>query len=149
MKKVIWFDMDGTILDLYGVENWLDYLRAYNPKPYIQAGTMLNMNILARYLNLIQKQGYELGIISWLSRNSTPAYDEAVTKAKLNSLKKHLKSVKWNYIHIVAYGTPKENFMKNKTDILFDDEEKNRKNWHGKAYTPDQIISVLKQLMAH
>lgn len=148
MTKTIWFDMDGTILDLYGVENWLDYLCAYDPKPYIQAGTMLNMNILARYLNLIQKQGYKLGIISWLSRNSTPAYDEAVTKAKLYSLKKHLKSVKWDYIHIVSYGTPKETFIKSEADILFDDEEKNRKNWRGKAYTPDQIMSVLKQIKA-
>ena len=148
MTKTIWFDMDGTILDLYGVENWLNYLCAYDPKPYIQAGTMLNMNILARYLNLIQKQGYKLGIISWLSRNSTPEYDEAVTKAKLYSLKKHLKSVKWDYIHIVSYGTPKETFIKSEADILFDDEEKNRKNWRGKAYTPDQIMSVLKQIKA-
>ena len=29
----IWFDMDGTISDLYAVENWLPMLRAENPKP--------------------------------------------------------------------------------------------------------------------
>ena len=27
----IWFDMDGTIADLYGVEDWLPKLRAYDP----------------------------------------------------------------------------------------------------------------------
>ena len=25
----IWFDMDGTIADLYGVENWLEMLIRY------------------------------------------------------------------------------------------------------------------------
>ena len=28
MKKEIWLDMDGTIADLYGVENWLEYIKA-------------------------------------------------------------------------------------------------------------------------
>ena len=28
MNITINFDMDGTIADLYGVENWLDYLIA-------------------------------------------------------------------------------------------------------------------------
>ena len=26
MYKAIYFDMDGTIADLYGVNGWLDYL---------------------------------------------------------------------------------------------------------------------------
>ena len=34
MIKEIVFDMDGTIADLYGVENWLPKLRAYDPTPY-------------------------------------------------------------------------------------------------------------------
>lgn len=33
----ICFDMDGTIADLYGVENWLDYLIAEDVKPYAEA----------------------------------------------------------------------------------------------------------------
>ena len=31
MNKMICFDMDGTIADLYSVDGWLDYLRAENP----------------------------------------------------------------------------------------------------------------------
>ena len=37
MTKAIYFDMDGTIADLYGVENWLDYLVAEQTKPYREA----------------------------------------------------------------------------------------------------------------
>lgn len=32
MKNAIYFDMDGTIANLYGVENWLDYLIANDPR---------------------------------------------------------------------------------------------------------------------
>ena len=47
MLKMICFDMDGTIADLYGVENWLDMLRNYNPTPYEVAKPMWNMTELA------------------------------------------------------------------------------------------------------
>ena len=34
MEKKIWLDMDGTFVDLYGVENWLPMLRAEETTPY-------------------------------------------------------------------------------------------------------------------
>ena len=67
----IWFDMDGTIADFYGVENWLDYLLNENTTPYEIAKPLLNMSLFARYLNKAQAQGHEIGIISWGSKNST------------------------------------------------------------------------------
>lgn len=144
----LWFDMDGTLGDLYAVEGWLDALRAFNPSPYAKAAVLHNMSQLARYLNKVQQLGWKLGIISWLSRNSNINYDEAVTNVKLAWLKKHLHSVNWDEIHIVSYGTPKENFMNDDNDILFDDEEKNRNNWHGQAYKPDEIFTILKSIAA-
>lgn len=146
MKKAIWFDMDGTIADLYGVENWLPMLIASDPTPYRAARTLVNMNKLARKLNQLQRAGYELGIISWLSKNSTAEYDEAVTTAKLWWLKKHLPSVRWDEIKIVAYGTNKRETCG--AGILFDDEDKNRNIWGENAYTPDKIFEVLTALAA-
>ena len=145
--KTIWFDMDGTIANLYAVEGWLPMLRAEDPTPYAIAQVMHNMSILARYLNKVQKCGYRIGIISWLTKCSTPNYDEAVTFAKIEWLNKHLNSVKFDEINIVTYGTPKEQFMKDENDILFDDEEKNRINWGGVAYEPCDIMQVLKELI--
>ena len=144
MIKTIFFDMDGTIADLYGVENWLDYLINSDPSPYKNAKPLLNLNSLARILNRLQRIGYHIGIISWLSKNSTESYDEAVTQAKKAWLNKHLASVRFDEIHIVSYGTPKEIFAHNKQDILFDDEEKNRLNWTGKAYNVESILEILK-----
>ena len=139
----IYFDMDGTIADLYGNENWLDDLINERTTPYKNAKPLINMNSLARILNRLQRQGYKIGIISWLSKNSNLDYDKKVTETKIAWLNKHLKSVQWNEIHIVKYGTPKEKFSKG-NDILFDDEEQNRKAWTGKAYDEKNILNVLK-----
>ena len=144
----IWFDMDGTISNLYAVENWLEQLRAESPKPYAEAVPMLNMSLLARYLNKLQAAGFQIGIISWLSKVSSEEYSQKVTTAKLEWLHQHLKSVSWDEIVIVDYGTNKETYAHSENDILFDDEQRNRDNWTGKAYEPDLIFEILKQLMA-
>lgn len=143
----IFFDMDGTIANLYGVENWLDMLRAYDPTPYAEAEVMLNMSVLARYLHKAQKAGYKIGIISWLSKTPTPEYNKLVTLAKLNWLEEHLPSVKWDTVNICSYGTPKNTFMETDEDILFDDEEQNRDSWDGLALEPTEILSTLKELL--
>lgn len=140
------FDMDGTIANLYATENWLDRLIAEDPTPYAEAKPMLNFSVLARRLNRLQREGYELAVISWLSKGGSPAYNEAVTAIKKAWLAKHLPSVAWDRITIVPYGTPKENYCNNLADILFDDEAKNRENWIGKAYDVQNILDTLKAL---
>ena len=145
-NATIFFDMDGTIADLYGVENWLQYLINFDAFPYENARPLIKLNALARILNRLQREGYKLGVISWLSKNSTADYDEAVTEAKRAWLKKHLASVAFDEINIVAYGTPKQNFAKTDSDILFDDEAKNRENWTGKAFDVNNILEILKGL---
>lgn len=144
MRITINFDMDGTIADLYGVENWLDYLINENPYPYEYAEPLLRLSALARKLNALQRNGYDLAIISWLSKSGSEAYNEIVTEAKLNWLAKHLPSVNWDRIIIVPYGTPKENFCKCADDVLFDDEKRNRDNWTGKAYDVENIMEILR-----
>ena len=149
MKKLnitINFDMDGTIADLYANPNWLPMLRAYDPTPYATAKPLLRLNTLARKLNELQKEGYQLAVISWLSKESNPAYDEAVTATKMAWLAEHLPSVKWDRITIVPYGTPKQNFCENPLDILFDDEERNRNNWTGRAYDVQNIMEILREI---
>ena len=146
MAKAIYFDMDGTIANLYAVENWLPKLRSADASPYEEAVPMVRMNLLARLLNRLQKEGYIIGIVSWLSKNSDDEYDEKVTRAKMTWLNKHLASVNFDEIHIVKYGTPKQTIVDNPLGILFDDEEQNREKWLGTAHDVDNIIEVLKAL---
>lgn len=142
----ICFDMDGTIANLYGVDNWLEYLIAEDVKPYAEADTLVNMNSLARILNRLQRNGYEIGIISWTAKNGSDEYNKAVEGAKREWLKKHLASVKFDFIAVVPYGYNKNVFASDTNDILFDDEEQNRIAWSGVAYDVNNIIEVLKQI---
>lgn len=146
MTKTINFDMDGTFVDLYGVENWLEYLTNEDTTPYEIAKPLLNMSLFARLINRLQQEGWEIGVISWLSKNGTNDYNRKVIKAKRDWLAKHLPSVEWDRVTIVEYGTPKQVFCDYEGDILFDDEENNRKNWNGVAFDVDNIIEVLKTL---
>ena len=143
MKKEIWFDMDGTIADLYGVEGWLDMLLNENTRPYEIAKPLVNMRELAKVLNRLIEKGWEIGVISWLSKNGTNDYNKKVANAKIKWLTKHLKSVKFAKIDIVEYGTPKQI---NRNGILFDDEKQNRENRLGIAYNVENIIQVLREL---
>ena len=146
MEKAIYFDMDGTIADLYGVENWLEDLINSEPRPYKVATPLVRMNSLARVLNRLQREGYSIGIVSWLSKSGTQEYNREVTKAKKEWLYTHLKSVSFDEIRIVPYGTPKEKVVDKPKGILFDDEKQNRKNWCGTAYDVNNIIEILKAL---
>ena len=142
----ICFDMDGTIANLYGVENWLTYLVAEDVKPYAEAKVLHNMSRLARLLNKAQRNGNKLVVISWTSKNGSAEYNKAVAEVKKAWLTKHLPSVRWDEINVVSYGYNKANFAKSADDVLFDDEEPNRNAWTGKAYTERQIFEVLATL---
>lgn len=141
----IYFDMDGTIADFYSVENWLDYLLAENPYPYMVAEPLVNMRTLARQLNALRRNGYQIGIISWCSKNSTAEYEELVKDAKMQWLRRHLPSVTFDEINIVSYGVNKWNVCGE--GILFDDEAPNRDAWeNGCAFHPENLTQILSEL---
>ena len=142
----IYFDMDGTIANLYNVENWLSKLQNEDASPYTDATPLVRLSTLARLLNKLQRNGHKIGIVSWLAKNSTNEYDEKVINAKLDWLSVHLKSVKFDEIKIGKYGTPKSTMVDDKNGILFDDEEPNRLEWKGIAHDVDNIIETLKRI---
>lgn len=142
--KNIYFDMDGTIANLYGVEGWLDDIRAERVRPYAEAKPMVNFSVLARVLNRLTRNGYSVNVISWTARGGSAEYNEAVAEAKRAWLAKHLPSVRFENVFIVPYGTPKQNFG---FGVLFDDEKPNRDKWNGKAYDEKNIIAVLKEIV--
>lgn len=150
MKKMICFDMDGTIADLYGVENWLEMLENENPFPYKAAKPMWDMVELAAVLNELRKIGYEICIVTWLAKDSTEAYKDEVRAAKRAWLDAY--GFPYDRFHGVAYGATKANSIRKnaETAILFDDNEKVRKGWHmGGAIDPTaiDIVEYLKELL--
>ena len=143
----IWFDMDGTIADLYGVDGWLPMLQASDPTPYAEAKPLVHLSTFARLVHTAQRNGYSVGILSWLAKNSNAEYDKAVTDAKLMWLRKHLPSVAFDAVAIVPYGFGKYHFNSG-NDVLFDDEERNRTEWDGVAYDVSNLLRNFAKLTA-
>ena len=143
--KIINLDMDGTWVDFYGVSGWLDDLENERVRPYMEAKPLVNLSLLARVLNNLQRNGYEINIISWTSKSGSADFHEAVVEAKRAWLKKHIPSVHWDNIFIVPYGTPKYTLSEG---FLFDDEERNRKAWGEGAMTEKNLVKVLMGLLA-
>ena len=129
MRKMIVFDMDGTIADLYGVENWLTDLQNENTRPYEQARPLYDMNELRKVLKLLKARGWKIVVTTWLAKDGSKEYNKATAYAKKNWLAKH--NFPYDEIHCIKYGTTKANCTRNKADfqILIDDNKKVRDGW--------------------
>lgn len=149
MMKMLVFDMDGTIADLYGVDGWLEDLRAENTRPYEVAEPLYDMVELVELLNELRARGWRVAVTTWLAKNATKEYDKAVTKVKKMWLDKD--NFPYDEIHCVKYGTTKANCTRKRGgfQILIDDNEKVRKGWTLGATINAQhdIIKVLKALV--
>lgn len=141
----VYFDMDGTIADLYSVENWLPKLIAEDTSPYAEAKPLCNFSYLARLLHKVQAKGIEIGIITCTSKNGSEEYNKAVAAVKIEWLHTHLPSVTFDHINVITYDTPKTSCARDDC-ILFDDEARHRDVWYGQAYEPSEIFTVLKNL---
>jgi hypothetical protein len=149
MKKMLVFDMDGTIANLYGVEGWLDDLIAKNERPYAVAEPMYDMDTLAFVLDALKSLGWKIAVTSWLAKNSNNAYDEKVKKAKIEWLAKY--GFPYDVLNIVPYGTDKSSVtaIYGGYQVLIDDEENNLKAWKN-GLTIDaksDILSILLKIL--
>lgn len=129
MKKMLVFDMDGTIANLYAVDGWLEDLQTEKIRPYEDAEPMYDMEELKNTLNMLKEKGWCIVVTTWLAMNATKEYNKAVTKAKKDWLAKY--KFPYDEIHCVKYGTTKANCTRKKADfqILIDDNKKVRDGW--------------------
>ena len=147
----IYFDMDGTIADLYGVENWLNDLRTERTTPYEIATPLCDLERATDLLNELKDLGYSVGIISWTSKGGSKEYNARVRKAKKEWLKREFP-IQFEEIHIVKYGTRKDYVANEKNAIIFDDDNSVREFWinrGGIAFNPteENIIEILEKII--
>lgn len=148
------FDMDGTIANLYGVENWLPRLRAEDPTPYAVAKPLVDMQELSVLLNTLRETGdFRISVVTWGSMDCSVEYTREVKKVKKEWLNNY--GFPFDEMHCIKYGTPKTKFI-NPTDelsILWDDNKEICKDWNSKskclALNPegDNILTLLRMIV--
>ena len=146
LNVTINFDMDGTIADLYGVENWLEDLRSENARPYEVAKAIYDKMVLNEILGMLKAQGWRIVVTTWLAKDSTEYYKNLVRQAKLQWLAE--QEFPFDEIHLVAYGTTKANCTRKLGgfQVLVDDNEKVRNGWH-LGDTIDANENILEKLV--
>lgn len=151
--RAIYFDMDGTLADLYSVPDWLPRLLARDPTPYEDARPLVDMSELNDVIVRLQRAGWHVGVVSWLAKVSDDQYSRAVSAKKRMWLMRHLPTV--DEINIVSYGVAKQTAVaKSKNAVLVDDEPQNLDEWVDDlsnrtaidASDPNTLIDKLRNL---
>ena len=146
--RIFVFDMDGVTVDLYGVPDWLQFLRAESVYPYEAAKPLVDMAELREVLLDLKAKGDKIVVTSWLSKGASREYKRKIKKAKKAWLDRY--EFPYDEIHFQAYGRTKADATRARyrgcEQILTDDNPKIRQGWSlGMTIDGSQeFISILK-----
>ncbi len=151
MLTNICFDMDGTIANLYGVENWLERLEKKDFGVYADAAPMCDMEYTNTLLKDISEKGIEINVISWASKTATKEEIQKIAEVKKDWLNKY--NFKCDNVYVVPYGADKTLYVRNALQgkaLLFDDDKRVRETWDiGPTIDPTviKIENILKKVL--
>lgn len=139
MAKKIFFDMDGTIADLYNEKNWLPRLQKEQKGLFRNLKPMHDKDKLTKVFNDLVELGFEIEVITWTPKNVSQDYVRIVEKEKKEWIQENFPIIK--NIHCLNYGVPKQKakYKKAKLEILVDDNLEVVKMWN----TPKQRKSII------
>jgi phosphoglycolate phosphatase-like HAD superfamily hydrolase len=118
MKTKVYFDMDGTIADLYNVEDWLPKIIKEEKGAYLSAKPLFNQKDLEEILTKLFHKGVEFGVISWGAKNSSTDYLKQTEKEKRTWLKMYIPTLESD-VTVQPYGTPKHMAITGKYDNIY------------------------------
>ena len=121
MRKTIYFDMDGTIADLYQANDWLERLLAEEEGLFLDLEPMHDKEELTEILNRLKDSNYGLEVITWTPKDVSREYVKTVEQEKRAWMKRHFPMIE--KIICLEYGTPKQEGLKTRENqqILVDD----------------------------
>ncbi len=139
-SKVL-FDMDGTIADLYNVNDWLNKLQDSDASVFAEAKPLVDINAFKAYLRDMKTLGHSVEISTWLPKNATNQYKKAVIKAKAEWLVKYGIMELLDAVNYLDYGVDKSQGV---SDIIYDDSDEVLLNFKGVSKSNILLYDVLK-----
>ena len=144
--QAIYFDMDGTVYDLYGVNDWLHMLHTENTDAYECGKPLYNMDKLNSILEQFVALGIVIGVVTWSAMDGSKEFNRKTRKVKKAWVAEHMPTV--TEFHCIKYGTPKHKVAKIKNSILVDDNADVRAAWHGETINAcEDIMEQLQNLL--
>lgn len=140
MAKTVWFDMDGTLYDLYNIPNWLEELQNKNENVFYIGSPMYNCYCINRAIEALTEHGWQVGIITWAPKDvaENDPFFAKVKHAKLMWALRHYPDLVRNF-YCLPYGQSKaicacnhwseRNGSIEDVQILVDDNMLVREDW--------------------
>ena len=129
MSIKIYFDLDGTVYDLYNVENWLEKLRSEDASVFLEGDFIGDYNRFKTVCEKLVSVGVQFEVITWLPMQASEEYEIECTEVKREWVKKFMPFV--TEFTAQSYGIPKQNAIKKraKTMYLLDDNKEVCEMW--------------------
>ena len=118
MKLKILLDLDGTVANLYGHDDWLGKLRAEVPI-YEELEPLVDMAELTAIANKLKSVGVEFGVVTWLAMGASVDYEFITAMEKFRWCKKYMPYI--TEFEARPYGIPKQTNYHHCKCILIDD----------------------------
>lgn len=135
MKKIIYLDMDGTIADLYGMENWLDRLINQDSSVFADCRPLCTEEELLHYFPITE---YQIIIATMTPKKATKQYHNEVALVKREWLRQYFPILANAPQYFLPYGDDK-NIVKTFTRLegmLIDDNQAILDSWVGESHFP-------------
>ena len=151
-KRIVYFDMDGTIADLYNSDRWLEKIQARQPV-FSNLAPMVDMVALQKVMGLLRDDDTDFGVITWLPMDADEQYCKACTVEKSDWLMEMFGTDAFTECYCVKYDTPKHEVpgrKLTKNDILIDDNWDVLLEWNkagGRGVHASQILNYLVKLL--
>ena len=113
-------DLDGTLYDLYNVDNWLEKVESGDPSVFTEGGALVNIDKLNKKIEIFQKMGCTFSVVTWLPMGATEKYKKECYSRKMNWCRENLPTI--SEVNIIDYGIGKHLYRKkDKFNYLIDD----------------------------
>lgn len=154
MQKVnaVYFDMDGTFVDLYGVYDWQHKITHGDVSPYLKADPLVSIKQLKKLLKMLHNKHVHTGVLSWGAKGSDLAFLKRTKQAKIDWINGY--GLDFDSIKVMPYGRKKHAYALQES-FLVDDSPIVRKQWHeqgmcafdgGNAAWIDELLTVCEVL---